>query len=87
MNHLVSALPRGPASPRVQRWSRRRLLASLDTLEYGTLLVQFGGGEQQAIEAPRPGPSAHLRVHDAAGLLRRVVVSGDLGFAQAYIGS
>ncbi|MGV9007071.1 MAG: class I SAM-dependent methyltransferase [Brevundimonas sp.] len=59
-----------------------RLLAANWT--YGRLTVQLPNGEVHALEGPRPGPSAILDVRDYR-FARRVLASGDIGFAEAYM--
>jgi len=62
----------------------RNALQPLRWLNCGHLLVQTPGGKQWVFEGPQPGPQAHLTIHTWR-FLRRILVGGDVGFAEAYM--
>jgi cyclopropane-fatty-acyl-phospholipid synthase len=59
-----------------------RLLAANWT--FGRLTVLLPNGETHQIDGPRPGVTAVFNVHDY-GFARRVLASGDIGFAEGYM--
>ena len=59
-----------------------RLLASNWT--FGRLTVLLPGGSIHRLEGPRPGPAAVLDIRDYR-FARRVLASGDIGFAEGYM--
>ena len=59
-----------------------RLLASNWT--FGRLTVLLPGGSSHRLDGPRPGPAAILDIRDYR-FARRVLASGDIGFAEGYM--
>ncbi len=59
-----------------------RLLASNWT--FGRLTVLLPNGETHLLEGPQPGPAAIFDIKDYR-FARRVLASGDIGFAEAYM--
>jgi cyclopropane-fatty-acyl-phospholipid synthase len=51
----------------------------------GRLRVIFPDGTAQTFTGPAAGPDAEIRLNRSGRLLRRLVVGGDLGFAEAYM--
>ncbi|WP_420564443.1 class I SAM-dependent methyltransferase [Thalassobaculum sp.] len=64
-------------------WTRRGM-SLLTRLAVGRLTVQFPDGRQLTFEGREPGPSATVRLKDT-GVVRRFMMGGDLGFAEAFI--
>ena len=53
-------------------------------LQYGALTATLPDGKKYHFEAPAPGPSAEIIIHDLA-FGKRLLEGGDIGFAEAYI--
>ncbi|MDF1791837.1 MAG: cyclopropane-fatty-acyl-phospholipid synthase [Thalassobaculaceae bacterium] len=64
-------------------WTRRGM-SLLTRLAVGRLTVQLPDGRQVTFQGREPGPSATVRLKDA-GVVRRFMLGGDLGFAEAFI--
>jgi len=64
-------------------WTRRGM-ALLARLAIGRLTVILPDGRQVTFEGREPGPSATVRLKDT-GVVRRFMLGGDLGFAEAFI--
>lgn len=62
----------------------RLALKGLGRLKYGRLSLTFPHGSQWIINGARPGPHGEAIIHDW-NALRRVLSSGDIGLADAYI--
>ena len=69
-------LPAGLRELLVRRWLKR--------LAHGQLTVNFPSGFSATYGGREPGPQATVTIRDI-GLTGRIVASGDLGFAEAYI--
>jgi cyclopropane-fatty-acyl-phospholipid synthase len=82
---FVASIDAGPAdlhgAPTVFRSAFRVLSQSWGE---GTLEVVLPGGRVMTIGGSQPGPAARLIVHDY-GFMRRVAMSGAIGFAEGYI--
>jgi cyclopropane-fatty-acyl-phospholipid synthase len=62
-----------------------RILSALaGKITHGTLLLTLPNGQQRRFEGTAPGPSADLVVRNNR-FLRRLIIGGSLGFAEAYI--
>ena len=53
-------------------------------IRYGVLTMRFPDGRRLLFRGKEPGPSAEMIVHDLS-FARRLVLDGDLGFAEAFI--
>ena len=62
----------------------RLVLAGLSQLRCGQLRVRAANGSARDYRGAGEGPTADLRIHDPARLVRRLT-RGDLGFAEAYM--
>ncbi len=62
----------------------RKALAIAARLPVGTLDVTLPDGRRLRFNGVQPGPRAELVIHDTA-CLRRLVIGGDIGFAEAYL--
>lgn len=61
------------------------IFAALVTrLAVGRLTVVLPDGSERQFEGPKPGPQAEVQVRHPR-LFRRVLLGGDVGFAEAYI--
>ncbi|WP_028455403.1 SAM-dependent methyltransferase [Chitinilyticum litopenaei] len=80
MNTRVLDRP-STAKPRAPGWRSRLLLAQLERLQGGLLLLDLPDGSQRACGHGQP--QVTLRVHDWA-VFERVLASGDIGLAEAY---
>jgi len=60
------------------------MLRMLERIELGSLLLMHGDCEW-LLRGSKPGPEAALRVHNPMRLLHRVLLSGDIGFAESYM--
>lgn len=60
------------------------MLRYLRRLEFGRLTLDFWDGRCVRLKGRRPGPSGHLRFKCHRGI-RRLVLGGDIGFAEAYM--
>jgi cyclopropane-fatty-acyl-phospholipid synthase len=60
------------------------LMRMLGRIELGSLLVVHGDCEW-LLKGSKAGPEATLRVHSPMRLLRRVLLRGDIGFAESYM--
>ena len=85
MNNPVSVMARVRDPGLFVRQARQLLLRAFSALQHGQLHICFDDGEQLRIAGDVQGPAAHLAVHDPLRLLRALTVSGDLGFAEAYM--
>jgi cyclopropane-fatty-acyl-phospholipid synthase len=63
-------------------WMLRQLISA--RLEYGSLTVRTPEGIRVANPGAAPGPQAELTLHRWRAL-RRLLLGGDLGFAEAYL--
>jgi cyclopropane-fatty-acyl-phospholipid synthase len=84
----TSEKPRFDAAERLPRaglhpW-RALLLALGRRLRFGQLTVETPSGERLRFAAPEAGPTASLVLHRWRAL-RRLLLSGDVGFAEAYM--
>jgi cyclopropane-fatty-acyl-phospholipid synthase len=59
------------------------LIARLEKVRHGSLLLELPSGERLRFAGPRPGPEAELTVHDHR-VFWRLAWSGDIGFGEAY---
>jgi cyclopropane-fatty-acyl-phospholipid synthase len=73
-----------PALARDASTSARFLALLLHRIAAGRIEVHTPNGERIAHSAVAPGPSAALLLHRRRGL-RRLLLGGDLGFAEAYM--
>ncbi|MAK61904.1 MAG: SAM-dependent methyltransferase [Ponticaulis sp.] len=64
--------------------SVRLAFLALRSTDKGRLRVFLPDGRQFLFDKGKPGPSAVIKVHDLA-MVRRVLTSGDIGFAEAYM--
>lgn len=53
-------------------------------IRYGALTMRLPDGRRLLFRGKEPGPSAEMIVHDL-GFARRLILDGDLGFAEAFI--
>lgn len=53
-------------------------------IRYGTLTMRLPDGRKLLFRGKEPGPSAEMVVNDLA-FARRLILDGDLGFAEAFI--
>ena len=60
------------------------VLRMLERIELGSLLLMHGDCEW-LLKGSKPGPEAVLQVRNPMHLLRRVLSSGDIGFAESYM--
>jgi cyclopropane-fatty-acyl-phospholipid synthase len=60
------------------------VLRMLERIELGSLLMMHGDCEW-LLKGARAGPEAALRVRNPMRLLRKVLLSGDIGFAESYM--
>ncbi len=67
----------------LDNWTRRGM-ALLARLAIGRLTVVLPDGRQATFEGREPGPSATVRLR-STGVVRRFMLGGDLGFAEAFI--
>ncbi len=75
--------PVAAASPGLSL-SERLLRRLLTRLTVGRIVVETPAGRRIDWRAPQPGPDAQVTLHRWRAL-RRLVLHGDLGFAEAYI--
>jgi cyclopropane-fatty-acyl-phospholipid synthase len=78
--HIVSGLPT-QALPLTLRW----LIGRIGTLACGQLTVIAADGARHIITGERTGPSASIQILRPLRLLRRVLMRGDIGFAEGYM--
>lgn len=64
-------------------WTRRGMKL-LTRLAIGRLTVELPDGRQVTFEGREPGPSATVRLK-TTGVVKRFMIGGDLGFAEAFI--
>ena len=64
-------------------WYARPLLAGLERLLYGQLLLVAPDGSQRLFSGRHAGPDATLHIHDWRAL-RRIALAGDIGLAEAW---
>ena len=79
LNEQVRPFPDVPAGPAIGT-----LLRMLEQIEFGALNVVHGDA-QWRVKGAMPGPLAELRVNRPAKLMRRVLLSGGIGFAESYM--
>ena len=79
LNEQARPYPNGPAGPAIGT-----LLRMLERIELGVLQVTHGDA-QWLVKGAMPGPEAELRVHRPLSVLRRVLLSGGIGFAESYM--
>lgn len=79
-----SAAIAAPARPPRMRIGRQFLNGLTRKVEYGQLLIQLPSGEAIHCAGPHPGPVGTIVLHRWRAL-RRMVVGGDIGFAEAYM--
>jgi len=60
------------------------LIRLLRRLRVGSLRVELPSGTRQSFEGPESGPTAAIRINNPS-LVFRLLASGDLGFAEAYM--
>lgn len=60
------------------------LLRRLERIQAGSLRLAYGDREW-LLRGSRPGPDAALRVHGPMRLLGRILLFGDIGFAESYM--
>ncbi|HSP00527.1 MAG TPA: SAM-dependent methyltransferase, partial [Thioalkalivibrio sp.] len=70
-----------PGLPLPLRW----LITRIGTLEHGELTVISANGARHTLTGAHTGPSASIQVHRPYSLLRRLMLRGDLGFAEGYM--
>lgn len=81
MDTKVKALP----TPGVAAsWQLQMLVRRLRAIRRGTLDIELPGGAREAASGSEPGPYAKIVIRDAV-MVRRCLLRGDLGFAEAYI--
>ena len=66
-------------------WHERHLVGQLGRLRRGTLRVGLRGLQPFLIQGGERGPAAEIDIRRPAGLFRRLVWRGDVGFAESYI--
>ena len=71
-----------PEALQSRRFALLRLLAANWT--FGRLTVLLPNGETHQLDGPQPGPTAVFDIKDYR-FARRVLASGDIGFAEAYM--
>lgn len=59
-------------------------LKKLARMQHGRIDITLPDGRVFRAEGPKPGPVAHLHVHDR-DLFARLIREGDLGFSEAYL--
>ena len=79
LNEQVRACPSAPAGR-----AMGALLRRLERIQAGSLRLACGEHEW-LLRGSRPGPDAALRVHRPMRLLGRILLSGDIGFAESYM--
>lgn len=62
----------------------RAIDAVISSVDIGKITVVLPSGERSEHVGTRPGPSAAINIHRWRAV-RRLVIGGDLGFAEAYI--
>ncbi|SCK16910.1 cyclopropane-fatty-acyl-phospholipid synthase family protein [Vogesella sp. LIG4] len=78
----AQAAPEAGQPPRVP-WLARPLLAGLERLLYGELVLQTPDGHRHLYSGRHPGIRAELQLHDWR-VLRRIALAGDIGLAEAW---
>jgi cyclopropane-fatty-acyl-phospholipid synthase len=79
---VFEAPPTPFAPPRgIGPWLMKRILRCLDS---GRITIVTPSGERLEHRAGKPGPAATMVLHDWRAV-RRLLVAGDLGFAEGYI--
>ncbi|MES1942658.1 cyclopropane-fatty-acyl-phospholipid synthase [Salinisphaera sp. PC39] len=71
-------------TPGAGDWRQRLIHRQLARIERGRLSLRLPDGQQIRIEGAQDGPEAGLSLLDA-GVLRRVLGGGDIGFAEGYM--
>jgi cyclopropane-fatty-acyl-phospholipid synthase len=61
-----------------------RFIKRVDRLEYGTLKLAING-RTYTLNGDHPGPAGHIEINSLDLLLRRLLLKGDLGLAEAYM--
>jgi len=79
LNEQVRPYPSASASP-----AMGLVLRMLERIELGSLILMQGDCEW-LLKGSKAGPEAALRVRNPMRLLRRVLLSGDIGFAESYM--
>lgn len=65
-------------------WQLQLLVRRLKAIRRGTLDIELPGGGRDTARGEEAGPYAKIVIRDA-GMVRRCLLRGDLGFAEAYI--
>lgn len=68
----------------IERWRLAALRRAARQLEAGSLTLRFPDGQVERVRGAMPGPAAEVEILSGA-VLSRLVRSGPLGFAEAYI--
>ncbi len=63
----------------------RMFLYCLRNFQYGELTLTFASGNQFVVTAENQGPAASIHVYKPVQLLWRLLIRGDLGFAESYM--
>jgi len=79
LNEQVRPYPSASAGP-----AMGVLLRMLERIELGSLLLMHGDCEW-LLRGSKPGPEAALRVRNPRRLLSKVLLSGDIGFAESFM--
>jgi len=79
LNEQVRPYPEVPSGPAIGT-----LLRMLEQIEHGSLIVAHGDA-RWSVKGAMPGPEAGLQVHRPANLMRRVLLSGGIGFAESFM--
>ncbi len=66
------------------RFRERILLRWLDRIKFGRLTVELPSGARETFTGSDRGPQALIKIHNLR-LVYRMLVAGDLGFAEAYM--
>ena len=68
----------------ISELTERLITHWFDKIRFGRLTIQFPSGRSYDFLGRNPGPEAYFQIR-TAGLARRIILNGDLGFAESYI--
>ena len=83
MNAPAAAVPAVPSSPLFERLGQAAVLASLEKVRHGRLMMTLPDGSTRVFGDPASPVRASLTVRRPA-FFRRVLLWGDVGFGEAY---
>jgi cyclopropane-fatty-acyl-phospholipid synthase len=85
MTFAAVTMDAGPGAMRGAPWAFRTVFRTLSqSWCEGSLEVVMPGGRLMTIQGPQAGPTCRMVVNDY-GFIRRVMMSGAIGFAESYI--